>query len=65
MPKLPLTLACWDYDRTGPDWRAYALEPNVLTLTSFLSYQHEQGLSERLCAPRDLFGPETLEFFKI
>jgi len=49
----------------GPDFWAYGLEPNLPTLSTFLRYHHEQGLSKRLLTPRELFAPETLESFKI
>lgn len=49
----------------GPDFWPYGLAPNVETLTTFLRYHHEQGLSKRQLAPRDLFAPETFESFKI
>jgi 4,5-dihydroxyphthalate decarboxylase len=49
----------------GPDFWPYGLESNLHVLGTFLRYSHEQGLSERLLAPQDLFAPETLESFKI
>jgi 4,5-dihydroxyphthalate decarboxylase len=49
----------------GRDFWPYGLEPNVLTLHTFLRYSHEQGLAKRLLEPRELFAPETFESFKI
>lgn len=49
----------------GRDFWPYGLEPNMNTLTTFLRYSREQGLSKRQLAPRDLFAPEALESFKI
>ncbi len=49
----------------GQDFWPYGLEPNVPTLTTFLRYSFEQGLSERQLAPKELFAPESLESFKI
>ena len=49
----------------GADFWPYGLEPNMNTLTTFLRYSREQGLSKRDLAPRDLFAPESLESFKV
>ena len=49
----------------GRDFWPYGLEPNMNTLTTFLRYSREQGLSKRDLTPRDLFAPESLESFKI
>ena len=49
----------------GRDFWPYGFEPNVQTLSTFLRYSYEQGLSKRLLTPKDLFAPETLESFKI
>ncbi len=49
----------------GQDFWPYGLEPNVNTLTTFLRYSFEQGLSKHQLAPKDLFAPESLESFKI
>ncbi|MFC9094534.1 ABC transporter substrate-binding protein [Streptomyces sp. NPDC057072] len=45
----------------GQDYWSYGLESNHETLTTFLRYHHEQGLSERLWRPEELFAPESLE----
>lgn len=52
-------------DLMGDDFWPYGFEPNLATLTTFLKYHHECGLSKRLLKPEDLFAPETLEAFKI
>ena len=49
----------------GRDFWPYGLAPNMDTLTTFLRYSREQGLSKRDLTPRDLFAPESLESFKI
>jgi 4,5-dihydroxyphthalate decarboxylase len=49
----------------GQDFWPYGLEPNIHTLTTFLRYSFEQGLSKRQLAPKELFAPESLESFKI
>jgi 4,5-dihydroxyphthalate decarboxylase len=49
----------------GRDFWPYGFEANVQTLSTFLRYSYEQGLSKRQLSPRDLFAPETLETFKI
>ncbi|MGV6875777.1 ABC transporter substrate-binding protein [Pseudochelatococcus sp. B33] len=49
----------------GRDFWPYGLEKNEKTLTAFLRYHHEQGLSKRLVDVEELFAPETLEGFVI
>ncbi len=49
----------------GGDFWPYGLEPNEHTLSTFLRYSFEQGLSKRQLAPKELFAPESLESFKI
>jgi 4,5-dihydroxyphthalate decarboxylase len=49
----------------GEDFWPYGFEPNVHTLTTFLRYSYEQGLSKRQLEPQQLFAPESLESFKI
>jgi len=49
----------------GEDFWPYGLQPNLHTLSTFLRYSHEQGLSKRQLMPQDLFAPETFESFKI
>ena len=49
----------------GDDFWPYGFAPNRETLSTFLRYHHEQGLSKRRLEPEELFAPETLESFKI
>jgi 4,5-dihydroxyphthalate decarboxylase len=49
----------------GQDFWPYGFEPNVLPLTTFLRYSHEQGLAKRILKPQELFAAESLESFKI
>ncbi|MGW1208918.1 ABC transporter substrate-binding protein [Streptomyces sp. NPDC002499] len=45
----------------GRDYWSYGVEGNRKTLSTFLRYHHEQGLSARLWEPEELFAPESLE----
>jgi 4,5-dihydroxyphthalate decarboxylase len=49
----------------GDDFWPYGVTRNADTLTTFLRYSHEQGLSRRQLSLDELFAPETLESFKI
>jgi 4,5-dihydroxyphthalate decarboxylase len=49
----------------GRDFWQYGYDTNVNTLSTFLRYSHEQGLSKRLLAPKDLFAKESIEAFKV
>lgn len=49
----------------GDDYWPYGFEKNRATLATFLRYHSEQGLSQRLLQPEELFAPETLEAFKV
>lgn len=49
----------------GKDFWPYGFDENKATLSTFLRYSHEQGLSKTLLRPEQLFAPETLEEFKI
>ncbi|HKU87850.1 MAG TPA: ABC transporter substrate-binding protein, partial [Casimicrobiaceae bacterium] len=49
----------------GNDYWSYGFAPNRDTLATFLRYHHEQGLSNRLLAPEELFAPEAMESFRI
>ena len=49
----------------GCNFWPYGLEENENTLSTFLRYSFEQGLSKRQLTPRELFAPESLESFKI
>jgi 4,5-dihydroxyphthalate decarboxylase len=52
-------------EEMGDDFWPYGLERNRETLSTFLRYHFEQGLSKRLLTPDELFVPESLESFKI
>ena len=49
----------------GEDYWPYGLEPNRVTLETFLQHHHRQGLSPRKLEPEELFHPSTLEGFKV
>ena len=49
----------------GEDYWPYGFAHNRDTLATFLRYHHQQGLSQQLLQPEELFAPETLESFKI
>src|SRR5690348_15670404 len=49
----------------GRNFWPYGLQENEHTLSTFLRYSYEQGLSKRQLAPKELFAPESLESFKI
>jgi 4,5-dihydroxyphthalate decarboxylase len=49
----------------GEDFWPYGLDANRKTLSTFLRYSHEQGLSGRCLEPEELFARETLETSKI
>ena len=45
----------------GEDFWPYGIPGNEKTLTAFLRYAHEQGITESSVALEDLFAPSTLE----
>jgi len=49
----------------GEDFWPYGVEPNRITLDTFLKAHHAQGLSSRLLTVDELFHPATLEGHKI
>lgn len=49
----------------GEDFWPYGFEPNRTTLSTFLRYHHECGLSKRRVEPEELFATEAMEAFKI
>jgi 4,5-dihydroxyphthalate decarboxylase len=49
----------------GEDFWPYGFKENEKTLSTFLRYHFEQGLSKKLLTPKELFAPETLESFNI
>ena len=67
--KLMLPWLLWHAEETekvmGPDFWPYGLEQNEHTLSTFLRYSYEQGLSKRQLTPREIFAPESLESFKV
>jgi 4,5-dihydroxyphthalate decarboxylase len=44
----------------GDCW-PYGVEPNLKTISQFLSYCHEQGICRKLLSPEDIFVPELLD----
>ena len=67
--KLMLPWLLWHAEETekvmGRDFWPYGLEQNEHTLSTFLRYSYEQGLSKRQLTPREIFAPESLESFKV
>ena len=67
--KLMLPWLLWHTEETekvmGRDFWPYGLEQNEHTLSTFLRYSYEQGLSKRPLTPREIFAPESLESFKV
>jgi 4,5-dihydroxyphthalate decarboxylase len=49
----------------GEDYWPYGIEANRDTLTALLQYTHEQGLTERIIPPEELFHSSTLELTEI
>ena len=49
----------------GDDYWPYGLEANQHTIETFARYHHEQGLSKRLVAPKELFAASALDLSKI
>jgi len=49
----------------GKNFWSYGLKPNIETVARLLQYHHNQGLSERLLDPEEIFAPETFESYKI
>jgi len=49
----------------GEDFWSYGFNENRETISTFLRYHYEQGLSKQLLTPEDLFAPEALESFVI
>jgi 4,5-dihydroxyphthalate decarboxylase len=52
-------------DLMGEDFWPYGLQRNHKVIETFLRYHAEQGLSDGILTPEDLFAPETLEEFII
>lgn len=51
--------------RLGQNWWSYGFEENRHVIETFLRYHNEQGLTQRLLVPEELFAPEACEAFKI
>ena len=49
----------------GEDFWPYGFSKNRATIATFLRYHYEQGLSQRLLEPEELFAPESMESFVI
>ena len=49
----------------GDQFWPYGVDLNRHTLTTFLRYSLEQGITDRTLAPEDLFAPETLTSAKV
>jgi 4,5-dihydroxyphthalate decarboxylase len=49
----------------GRDFYPYGIESNRPTLEAFLRYAHEQGLTNRLLRPEELFPPQVQSAFKV
>ena len=45
----------------GEDYWPYGIERNLKSISTMARWSREQGLSNRLLTPEDLFAPETLE----
>lgn len=53
------------FETMGDDFWPYGFAKNRATLETFLRYHHEQGLSNRLVTPEEMFAPETLDAYVI
>jgi 4,5-dihydroxyphthalate decarboxylase len=49
----------------GNDFWPYGIELNRRTLSTFLAYAHEQGLSDRQLEPDELFPEEVRSSFRV
>lgn len=49
----------------GQDFWSYGFDQNRHTLERFLRQHHDEGLSQRLVEPEELFHPASMESFKI
>jgi 4,5-dihydroxyphthalate decarboxylase len=67
--RVPLPWAFEYFRRTkeefGDDFWPYGVEQNRTTLTAFLGFAFEQGVTRRLLSPDDLFPPEVRSSFRI
>jgi 4,5-dihydroxyphthalate decarboxylase len=49
----------------GEDYWPYGLEANRHTIQTFAQYHHDQGMSQRLVKPEELFAASSLDLSKI
>lgn len=49
----------------GNDFWPYGFSKNRKTIATFLRYHYEQGLSQRLLEPEEMFAPESMESFVV
>lgn len=49
----------------GDDPWPYGLEPNRVTLTAFVDWAYEQGVTGRRLDPEELFAPQVLDHYKV
>jgi hypothetical protein len=45
----------------GPDYWTYGLEGNEQTLSQFVIYAYDQGITSQLWAPQQLFAAEATD----
>jgi 4,5-dihydroxyphthalate decarboxylase len=48
----------------GDNYWPYGIKDNRDTLSALLQYSHEQGLTERMIPPEELFHASTLELIE-
>ncbi len=68
-PRFPIPW-CFDHARAsselfGEDWWPYGVEPNLVTLKSFLQFAFEQGTCCRLVEPEELFAKQVQSSFRV
>lgn len=49
----------------GEDYWPYGIDPNRTTLSTFLQYAYQQGITKDQLAPDDLFAPEVRARYKV
>jgi 4,5-dihydroxyphthalate decarboxylase len=49
----------------GKEYWPYGIDPNRITIETFLRWCHEQGVTARHLRPEEIFAPETQASFKI
>jgi 4,5-dihydroxyphthalate decarboxylase len=65
IPWLPATLKEYQWLFDDGEWWPYGVDANRTTLEGFLGFAHEQGITDRLLDPDELFAPETLSEFRV